>query len=468
MAPPTYSSLFDPECIRRYDKAGPRYTSYPTAPLFHEEFGEASYRAWAGRGNEGRPLRPLSLYFHLPFCATVCFYCACNKVVTRDRSRAARYLERLTREIELQGGLFDRGRTVDQLAWGGGTPTFLDHDQIRALMAATRRHFSLRNDDLGEYSVEVDPREASAETIAVLREVGFNRLSIGVQDFDPEVQRAVNRIQSEARTLEVMEAARRTGFHSINVDLIYGLPFQNVERFARTLEKVIAAGPERLSVFNYAHLPERFKPQRRIRAEDLPPPAEKLAILGYTIERLTGAGYVYIGMDHFARPDDELALAQREGTLYRNFQGYSTHADCDLVGLGVTAIGKVGESYSQNVRELPSYYERLDAGRLPVFRGYELDADDRLRRDVIMGLACNLGVAFPPIEKRYGIVFTDYFRRELSELAAMAADGLVEIGGREIRVAPPGRLLVRNLCMVFDRYLREQRAAPARAYSRVI
>lgn len=468
MAAPTYTSLFDPERIRRYDTAGPRYTSYPTAPLFHEGFAEPEYRASAQRGNAAQPPRPLSLYFHLPFCATVCFYCACNKVVTRDRSRAAPYLERLIHEIELQGALFDRARSVDQLAWGGGTPTFLDHDQIRALMAATRRHFTLRDDDRGEYSIEVDPREADAETIAVLRAEGFNRLSIGVQDFDPRVQRAVNRIQSEAQTVRIMEAARREGFHSINVDLIYGLPFQEVGSFARTLDKVIAAGPDRLSVFNYAHLPERFKPQRRIRAEDLPPPAEKLAILGHTIERLSAAGYVYIGMDHFARPDDELARAQRAGTLYRNFQGYSTHADCDLVGLGVTAIGKVGDTYSQNLRELPAYYERLDAGRLPVFRGYELDADDRLRRDVIMGLACNLGVAFDPLETRYGIVFAEYFRRELAELAVMADDGLVEIGPRAIRVAPPGRLLVRNLCMVFDRHLRARRASEPRAYSRVI
>lgn len=464
----TYASLFDPELIRRYDTAGPRYTSYPTAPDFHEGFGEAQYRERAAAGNAVSPPRPLSLYFHLPFCATVCFYCACNKVVTRNRAHAAPYLERLIREIEIQGALFDHARTVDQLAWGGGTPTFLDHDQIRALAAATRRHFTLRDDDRGEYSVEVDPREADADTIAVLREVGFNRLSIGVQDFDPEVQRAVNRIQSEAQTLEVMEAARRSGFHSINVDLIYGLPFQSVERFASTLDRVIAAGPDRLSVFNYAHLPQRFKTQRQIREEDLPSPAEKLAILGHTIERLTGAGYIYIGMDHFARPDDELARAQRAGTLYRNFQGYSTHADCDLVGLGVTAIGKVGESYSQNVRDLPAYYERLDAGRLPVFRGCELDADDRLRRDVIMGLACNLGLAFEPIEERHGILFADYFRDELAELAAMEADGLVAIEERGIRVAPAGRLLVRNLCMVFDRRLRARRAGPQRAYSRVI
>ena len=313
--------IFDAELLRRYDKSGPRYTSYPTAVQFHTNFSETDYRAWAKRTNEASPARPLSLYFHLPFCDTVCFYCACNKVVTKDRKRASPYLDRLHREIAMQGELFDRARIVEQLHWGGGTPTFISHEEIQELMNVTRKHFRLRDDDLGEYGIEVDPREVRPETLALLRSVGFNRLSMGVQDFEPVVQKAVNRIQSEAETFAVLNEARALGFRSVSMDLIYGLPHQTVASFGRTLDKIIGAGPDRLSVFNYAHLPEMFKPQRRIRAEDLPNPQEKLNILQLTIERLTKAGYVYIGMDHFARPDDELAVAQRNGTLYRNFQG---------------------------------------------------------------------------------------------------------------------------------------------------
>ncbi|MHB1239133.1 MAG: oxygen-independent coproporphyrinogen III oxidase [Gammaproteobacteria bacterium] len=462
--------VFDPERIRRYDLAGPRYTSYPTAPQFDPEYGEAQYREWARRSNLSAPQRPLSLYVHIPFCDTVCFYCACNKVVTGNHSRAGPYMERLLREVELQGALFDRERSVDQLAWGGGTPTFLSDAQIQELMAAIGRHFRLRDDDRGEYSIEVDPRRIRGQTLTVLRALGFNRISLGIQDFDPQVQRAVNRIQGEAQTFAVLESARRAGFHSVSVDLMYGLPFQNVERFARTLDKVIDAAPDRLSVFNYAHLPERFKPQRRIRLDDLPPPAEKLAILRHTVERLEAAGYVYIGMDHFARPGDELARAQRAGTLYRNFQGYSTHADCDLVGLGVSAISQVAESYSQNARDLPAYYERLDAGRLAVVRGVGLSPDDRLRRAVIMGLLCHAQVSYAAIEARYGIVFPEYFRAELERLAVMEADGLVEVTQERIRVTPVGRLLARNVAMIFDGYLRSPPSRdrdPVR-YSRVI
>ncbi|ROR35158.1 oxygen-independent coproporphyrinogen III oxidase [Inmirania thermothiophila] len=457
--------IFDEDLIRRYDRSGPRYTSYPTAVQFHEGFGEARYRELAAASNEARPPRPLSLYFHIPFCDTVCYYCACNKVVTKDRGLAAPYLARLHREIALQGALFDEARTVDQLHWGGGTPTFISPAQMRELMAVTRRHFRLRDDDTGEYSIEVDPREADAGTIALLREIGFNRLSLGVQDFDERVQRAVNRIQPEAQTVAVLEAARREGFRSVSVDLIYGLPFQSVESWGRTLDRILALAPDRLSVFNYAHLPELFKPQRRIHAEDLPSPAEKLAILALTIERLTQAGYVYIGMDHFARPDDELAVAQREGTLYRNFQGYSTHAHCDLVGLGATSISMVGPSYAQNRRDLEGYYAAIDAGRLAVFRGVELDADDRLRRDVIMRLICHFRLAFADIETAHGIRFTEYFAPELEEIRAMEADGLLHLGDDGIEVAPRGRLLIRNICMVFDRYLRESRG---QRFSKVI
>ena len=456
---------FDTDLIRRYDTSGPRYTSYPTAVQFTEEFGEEAYREWARRSNEAPGRRPLSLYFHIPFCNTVCFYCACNKVITANRKRAQPYLDRLYEEIRMQAALFDPERPVEQLHWGGGTPTFISRDQMRELMAVTREHFRLLDDDSGEYSIEIDPREADAGTIALLRELGFNRISLGVQDFDPRVQKAVNRIQSEAETRAVLEAARAQGFKSTSVDLIYGLPLQSVDSFAETLEKVIDMDPARLSVFNYAHLPEMFKPQRQINAEELPSPDEKLAILGYTIERLTRAGYVYIGMDHFAKPDDELAVAQREGTLYRNFQGYSTHADCDLVGLGATSIGKVGDSYSQNLKVLDDYYARIDEGRLPVFRGISLSADDLLRRDVITQLICNFTLDFAAIEARHGIVFKEYFARDLEGLAPFQEDGLLELDGQGIRVLPRGRLLIRNICMQFDRYLRESRE---RRFSKVI
>jgi len=472
--------VFDPALIRRYDKAGPRYTSYPTAVQFrsagstsaasagmresgHEGFGENEYRAAAAASNVASA--PLSLYFHLPFCDTVCYYCACNKIVTKNRKRTAPYLERLFREIELQSSLFERSRPVDQLHWGGGTPTFLSAEEMRALMGKTRAHFNLHDDDSGEYSIEVDPREANAEIIALLRELGFNRLSLGVQDFDPAVQKAVNRIQSEAETFAVLDAARASGFRSVNMDLIYGLPHQTVASFRATLDKVIAAGPDRLSVFNYAHLPELFKTQRQINDADLPPATEKLAILQHTIERLTEAGYVYIGMDHFARPDDELAVAQRNGTLYRNFQGYSTHADCDLVAMGITAIGKVGDTYSQNLKTLDDYYAAIDAGRLPLFRGIVLSHDDKLRREVITRLICHFALDFARIEADFLIRFPDYFATELAELKTMQADGLLDLNTDSITVRPAGKLLIRNICMVFDKYLRAQQA---QRFSKVI
>ena len=450
----TQNIIFDLELIKRYDKSGPRYTSYPTAVQFHDGFGEADYRQLAEASNAGGG--PLSLYFHIPFCDTVCYYCGCNKVVTKDRGRASPYLQRLHREIALQGELFDRSRPVDQLHWGGGTPTFISHDEMRELMRVTGEHFRLRDDDSGEYSIEIDPREVKAGTIALLRELGFNRMSLGVQDFDARVQKAVNRIQSEESTLSALETARKEGFKSISIDLIYGLPFQSVESFSQTLQKILAISPDRLSVFNYAHLPELFKPQRRINAEELPEPQEKLDILQHTIETLTGAGYVYIGMDHFAKPDDELAVAQRSGTLYRNFQGYSTHADCDLVGLGATSIGQVGDSYSQNIKELEAYYASIDAGQLPVFRGYRLNEDDKLRRAVITDLICHFELSKAKVEQGYGIVFDQYFANELADLAAMEKDGLLVLGHDTITVQDAGKLLIRNICMVFDRYLREK------------
>lgn len=455
--------VFDPELIRKYDKAGPRYTSYPTAVQFHSGFGAADYRRQALASNASG--RPLSLYVHIPFCDTVCYYCACNRIVTKNRARAVPYLEHLHREIALQGALFDPARPVTQLHWGGGTPTFLDGTQLRQLMQMIADHFQLLSDDRGEYAIEVDPRAADPATIALLRELGFNRLSVGVQDFDVQVQTAVNRLQSPATTLAVMQAARREGFKSISVDLIYGLPHQTAARFARTLEAIIAIAPDRLSVFNYAHLPDLFKTQRQLDATTLPSPAEKLNILKTVIEVLTSAGYVYIGMDHFARPGDELALAQQSGTLYRNFQGYSTHADCDLVALGMTAISMVGDCYSQNEKTIEAYQAALEEDRLPVARGVWLDADDRLRQAVITQLICHCTLDFATIEQAYGIDFGDYFAPELAQLTDMQADGLLHLDGAGITVRPAGRLLIRNICMVFDRYLRQ---AAVQRFSRVI
>jgi oxygen-independent coproporphyrinogen III oxidase len=459
---------FDKSLIQRYDKAGPRYTSYPTAVQFHEKFTEQDYIQSAESTNllhrQGEP-RPLSLYFHIPFCSKVCFFCGCNKVVTKFRDRAAPYLERLHQEIALHAKLYDNDRTVDQLHWGGGTPTFISHEEMQALMAETRRHFKLHDDDTGEYSIEIDPREIDGETLKVLRQLGFNRISLGVQDFDPKVQQAVNRIQPEAQTMGAINGARVLGYKSISVDLIYGLPFQSVASFNTTLDRIIELSPDRLSVFNYAHLPEMFKPQRRINEEDLPSPQEKLEILHQAIDKLTTAGYVYIGMDHFAKPDDELAVAQREGKLYRNFQGYSTHAECDLIAMGITAIGKVGNSFSQNVKTLEQYYEAIDSGHLPVYRGLALSDDDLLRQKVISELICHFELQFASIEKSFGIEFSKYFATELEEFKTMQNDGLLSVDSEQIIVNPNGRLLIRNICMVFDKYLRQ---TTKQSFSKVI
>lgn len=441
---------FDPELIRRYDQSGPRYTSYPTAVEFHDGFGEPEYRRACARSHDSG--RPLSLYIHIPFCDTVCFYCACNKIATKDRGRAQPYLEQVYRELALQSDLFGAERRVEQLHWGGGTPTFISRDQMSELMDRTRRHFRLAEDEVGEYAIEIDPREADAQTVALLRRLGFNRMSLGVQDLALAVQKAVNRIQTEQETLAVLEAARSEGFRSISIDLIYGLPFQTPDSFLRTLERVVAFAPDRLSVFNYAHLPQRFMPQRRIDEADLPSPGAKLDILESTSEFLVNAGYLYIGMDHFARPDDELAVAQRSGGLYRNFQGYSTHADCDLVGIGMTAIGKVNNSYSQNRRTLDEYCRDIDAGRLAIFRGIELSRDDEIRRDVITRLICNFVLDIAAVEGTWGIVFADYFEDALAKLPPMQADDLLTLDQRHIRVLPKGRLLIRNICMAFDAY----------------
>jgi oxygen-independent coproporphyrinogen-3 oxidase len=448
------SIKFDLELINRYDKAGPRYTSYPTALELHEGFGDREYREHIAKSNAAGG--PLSLYFHIPFCDTVCFYCACNKIVTKNRSHAQPYLNNLYKEIAMQGDLFDRNRIVNQLHWGGGTPTFLSYEQMQQLMQVTRKHFSLRDDDQGEYSIEIDPRETDDRTIHQLRELGFNRISLGVQDFDPAVQKAVNRLQSEEQTFAVLAAAKSEGFRSTNIDLIYGLPLQTVATFSRTLDKLLTVAPDRFSIFNYAHMPARFKTQRQINDADLPAAGVKLDILQMVGRRLMEAGYVYIGMDHFAKPDDELAIAQREGKLYRNFQGYSTHSDCDLVGLGITSIGRVGDAYIQNAKELDEYDWLIGQGRLPVFKGVELNDDDKLRRAVITQLICHFNLNFAAMEKTFAVDFHDYFADELKALAPMQADGLLTVSEQDIHVLPAGRLLIRNICMVFDRYLAQK------------
>ncbi len=459
------SVRFNPDLVRKYDRQGPRYTSYPTAVQFHGGFTAEDYGRVALETNRDPCPAPLSLYVHVPFCDTVCYYCACNKIITRNRAHAGPYLERLYREVERQASLFDAGRSVQQLHWGGGTPTFLDQGQMRELMGVLRANFPFAAAG-GEHSIEIDPRTVDASTMELLAGLGFNRVSFGVQDFDERVQRAVNRIQSEAQTRAAVDAARRFAMASVSVDLIYGLPYQSVASFSVTLDKLIALGPDRVSVFNYAHLPHLFKVQRQIAEDTLPAPEEKLAILGLTIDKLTGAGYLYIGMDHFARPDDELAVAQREGTLSRNFQGYSTHAECDLIGLGVSAISKIGGCYAQNARALEDYERLIDQGGLAVVRGVELSADDWIRREVIRQLACRGWVDVRVIEDAYGIDFSSYFARELEALRAMAGDGLVRVSERAIEVLPAGRLLLRNICMVFDAYL--QGEAPRGTFSRVI
>jgi oxygen-independent coproporphyrinogen-3 oxidase len=457
--------VFDPQIIRRFDINGPRYTSYPTADRFVEAFGPDAYQLWLGKRNIGAVSRQLSLYFHIPFCNTICYYCACNKIITKDHGRSAKYLKYLARELALQSSYLEGGdQEVAQLHWGGGTPTFLAHDEMRQLMATTRQYFKLIED--GEYSIEVDPRKVDRATVELLAELGFNRMSVGVQDFDPAVQQAVNRVQSEEETLAVMDAARASGFKSISVDLIYGLPKQTVIGFSRTLDRVIAASPDRVSIYNYAHLPSLFKPQRRILDVDMPSADARLQILSLAIRKMTEAGYVYIGMDHFAKPDDELATAQRQGRLHRNFQGYSTHSDCDLLAFGISSIGKVGPTYSQNVKTLDEYYDLLDSGTLPVYRGIELNADDLLRRSIIQSLMCHFELSIESIEIAHLIDFKKHFATELEDLREMVDAGLVRIDDRWITILPKGRMLVRAISMVFDRYLRADRQRTR--YSKVI
>lgn len=453
---------FNKALIQKYDVAGPRYTSYPTAVQFHNDFSQQNYEAQAALSNY--TAKNISLYFHLPFCDTICFYCACNKIATKNRELVDDYLQYMYKEMQMHSALLDKdNRVVEQLHWGGGTPTFLNQAQMQALMDKTREYFQLL-EDRGEYSIEIDPREANADTIKFLKKIGFNRLSLGVQDFNLEVQKAVNRVQTEQETFAVIEAAREAGFYSISIDLIYGLPLQTHTSFLETLEKVVSYSPDRLSIFNYAHLPDRFKPQRRINEQDLPSPEEKLAILQTTIQFLQQQGYVYIGMDHFAKPNDHLAIAQREGTLYRNFQGYSTYSNCDLVGIGVSSISMVNDCYSQNVKEIEEYYKLLDQDQLPIHRGLLLTEDDKIRRAVITELICNFSLNMHEFSIEYQIDFHKYFAKELALLKPMQQDNLLLLDDNTIEITSAGRLLIRNICMVFDAYLAQQKVQ----YSKVI
>ncbi|WP_116294030.1 oxygen-independent coproporphyrinogen III oxidase [Cupriavidus taiwanensis] len=441
----------------RIDGNGPRYTSYPTADRFHNGPDLSLYHDALDACSANAPA-PLSLYLHIPFCENICYYCGCNKIITRDHGRSARYVSYLGREMALVAGRLGTRRQVIQSHWGGGTPTFLNPEEMRRVMALLNTHFALAAD--GEHSIEIDPRRVDQDRMALLAELGFNRVSLGVQDFDPEVQQAIHRIQPFEETRAVVDAARALGFRSVSLDLIYGLPHQTAARFGRTIDQVLALRPDRLSVYSYAHLPHVFKPQRRIDENALPPAGEKLDILVSTIERLTAEGYVYIGMDHFALPDDDLAVAQREGRLQRNFQGYSTHAGYDQVGLGISAIGAIAGRYVQNARTLDDYYGALDQGRLPLARGVAMTADDHLRREIIGDLMCNGVLDLPAIEVRHGIDFDHAFAAELAELDRLAADGLVCREPGRITVSPLGRLLVRRVAMVFDRYLRDDAARP--------
>lgn len=455
---------WDLDLIKRYDLSGPRYTSYPTAVQFDPELSAADL-VKTGQTSADQA-SPLSLYVHIPFCEHVCYYCACNKVITRSRKKAQPYLDTVYAEMAQLAEWYSNDRPVTQLHWGGGTPTFISHEQMVELMGQMRKHFNLLDDDSGDYSIEIDPREASLETIKVLREIGFNRISLGLQDIDPKVQEAVNRVQSVEQTAAILEEARRLGFRSLNLDLIYGLPYQTLEGFNATLDKVIEMNPDRLSVFNYAHLPDRFRPQRHIQEETLPSPETKLAILESTINKLLDAGYVYIGMDHFAKPDDELAIAQQTGNLHRNFQGYTTHAECDLIAMGVSAISQVGSVYYQNEHEISAYTQAVETNQHAIKRGVSLTQDDIIRRQAITHLICHFELDKRTTEQQFGINFDEYFADALAELEAFTADGLVSLDEHLIQVTPSGRLLIRRICMAFDAYIPKDQST--QRFSRII
>ena len=442
---------FDQDLIVRYGGRGPRYTSYPTALQFNDELTADDYRAKAKESN-GSDV-PLSLYIHIPFCHTLCYYCGCNKIVTRNEERVSRYMEMLYREIEMQSALFDRNRKIEQLHFGGGTPTYLDKQQLGALMDHLRASFTFDESDEREFSIEVDPRTVDAGRIRELWDLGFNRLSLGIQDFDERVQKAVNRTQSRDEVQALMDSARESGFGSISFDLIYGLPHQTVESFDKTLDIAIAMKPDRLAVYNYAHLPQRFKGQRMINSEDIPAPETKLDLLHHTIDKLCDAGYVYIGMDHFALPEDELVIARQNRTLQRNFQGYSTHRHCDLVSLGVSGIGGIGNMFAQNSITTMEYEEIIESGELPIKKGLLVDDDDLIRAAVIQDLMCYDSLSFDDFGKEHGIDFREYFAAEIKKLDALVEDDLIVLSDAGIEITPSGRLLLRNIAMTFDRYI---------------
>jgi len=460
------TTTFPSELITKYGLAGPRYTSYPTALQFHEGFDAEAYRRHVRNSNDDLIPKPLSLYVHLPFCKELCYYCACNKKVTRNTQLAELYLQQLDKEIEMQGELFDHDRQVIQLHFGGGTPTYYDDMQLRHIVEQLSANFLLSRSDSREFSIEIDPRTVDEERIAMLADIGFNRVSMGIQDFDPDVQKAVNRIQDEKKTLRLIEAARESGFNSVSVDLIYGLPLQTAKSFEKTIDSVLTRRPDRLSVYNYAHLPHLFRAQRMISSEQVPAPEMRLQLLDSTIKKLVDAGYVYIGMDHFALPDDELSIAMENGTLQRNFQGYSTCRETDLVGMGVSAIGKVGNSFAQNLKDIRAWQAAISEGRLPIWRGLSLSGEDRLRRGVISAIMCQGFVRFGDFERKYGIDFNDHFALELESLKPLEDDGLVELSERTIEVTPTGLLLLRVIAMKFDEYLIND--LQGKSYSKVI
>jgi oxygen-independent coproporphyrinogen III oxidase len=464
--------LLDPALLRRYDRPGPRYTSYPAAPHFSSAFGASELREHAARSNASPLPRPLSLYVHVPFCFSPCFYCGCNRVITRDLTRGERYVDDLLEEIRLAAALFDPGRELVQLHLGGGTPNFLGVEALERLVGEIRRAFRLSRSRDRDFSIELDPRslpEGPESYAGALAQLGFNRASLGVQDFDLDVQRAVNRLQSVEETLDLIDACRDHGFRSINIDLIYGLPRQTPENFRRTLRMVMSARPDRIAVYGYAHLPSLFKAQRRIQPAELPDAAARLELLCLAIEELSTGGYRYIGMDHFALPDDELVRAQEAGGLQRNFMGYTTHAHCDLIGVGASAISHVARSFSQNFRELKGWKAAVDARRLPVWRGLALSADDCVRGAVIGQLMCQGVIDTRSIEERFCIDFCGYFGDELRRLEPLIADGLVRVAPGEIAATAAGRLLLRNIAMCFDRYLEASRStAEAPPLSRAV
>jgi oxygen-independent coproporphyrinogen-3 oxidase len=442
---------FDTELIKRYGARGPRYTSYPTALQFDDQLTADKYRDNALASN--RSDVPLSLYVHIPFCHSLCYYCGCNKIVTHNQTRVQQYMENLYREIDMQAELFDRDRKVEQLHFGGGTPTYLDDAQLGGLMQKLRDAFNFDESDQHEFSIEVDPRTVDDAAIRRLTKLGFNRLSLGIQDFDPRVQKAVNRIQTPAEVRALVATSRASGFKSISFDLIYGLPHQTTASFDQTLDLVIDMQPDRIAVYNYAHLPQRFKGQRMIDAGDIPSPEVKLDILHRTIDRLGEAGYEYIGMDHFALPEDDLVTSRRQGSLQRNFQGYSTHRNCDLIGLGVSSISSIGNVYAQNAVTTMEYETRIETGQLPVRKGIAVDADDLLRAEVIQALMCYDSLDFDEFDAKLGIDFRAYFADEIKRLRPLADDGLVLVDNNKICITAKGRLLLRSIAMVFDRYI---------------